>query len=122
MTGTSPARATGRPFWRRRRNPLRRHREVVEAWRVFAVWTEARLGGLCAGWAAGAAMDHMFAEPRAAVHLVSAELTENAAGSTPSGEGSPIVAGYDAGKAWVTVHWTTADGSARTGLDKGGSR
>ncbi|MFD7475281.1 hypothetical protein ACFV8Z_24775 [Streptomyces sp. NPDC059837] len=112
MTGKSPARATGGPFWRWRRNPLRRHSDVVEAWIVLAVWTVALLGGLVAGGAAGAAVGHTFAERRAALHMVPAELTQNAA------NGAPVVAGYDVGKVWVTVRWTYADGSAHTGLTK----
>ncbi|MFF4113231.1 Rv1733c family protein [Streptomyces sp. NPDC001714] len=112
MTGTSPGRVTGGPFWRWRRNPLRRPSDVVEAWVVLAVWAVTVVGGLLAGWAAGAAVDHMFAERRAALHVVSAELTENAA------NGAPVAAGYDVAKVWVTVRWTTTDGSVHTGLAK----
>ncbi|MFF4309452.1 hypothetical protein [Streptomyces sp. NPDC001507] len=118
MTGTSPGRLAGGPFWRLRRNPLRRHSDMVEAWVVLAVWTVTLVGGLLAGWWAGATVDHAFAERRAALHVVSAELTENGAGGTPAGGGSPVVAGYDAGKVWVTVRWTAADGSVHTGLAK----
>ncbi|MFD8725785.1 hypothetical protein ACFV2H_49625 [Streptomyces sp. NPDC059629] len=112
MARTSRAHVTTRPLWRWRRNPLRRHSDVVEAWIVLAVWTVTLLGGLLAGWAAGQAVDQTFAERRAAAHTVSAELTENAA------EGSPVVAGYDVGKVWVMVRWTAADGSTHTGLAK----
>ncbi|MBW8795449.1 MAG: hypothetical protein JF597_18195 [Streptomyces sp.] len=110
MSGTKPAHVTGGPFWRWRRSPLRRRSDVVEAWVVLAVWTVTLLGGLFAGWAAGAAVDHTFAERRAALHVVSAELTENAT------HGAPVVTGYDEGKVWVTVRWTAADGATHTGL------
>ncbi|MEV5952353.1 hypothetical protein AB0M11_01005 [Streptomyces sp. NPDC051987] len=112
MTRMRRAPVTGRPFWRWRRNPLRRPSDVVEAWIVLAVWTVALLGGLLAGAAAGAAVHRDFAERRAAVHPVSARLTENAAA------GSPVLTGYDVGKSWVTVRWTDAAGATRTGLAK----
>ncbi|MFD4602522.1 hypothetical protein ACFWPQ_31400 [Streptomyces sp. NPDC058464] len=112
MTRTRRVRTARRPFWRWRRNPLRRHSDVVEAWIVLAVWTLALLGGLLAGGAAGAAVHQSFTDRSAATHPVSARLTENAA------DGPPVVAGYDVGKAWVTVRWTAADGSTRTGLAK----
>ncbi|MER6084976.1 hypothetical protein [Streptomyces sp. NPDC001833] len=112
MTGTTPGRVAGGPFWRWRRNPLRRHSDVVEAWVVLAVWTVTLVGGLLAGWWAGATVDHTFAERRAALHVVSAELTENAK------SGTPVVAGYDVGKVWVTVRWTASDGSAHSGSAK----
>ncbi|MEW1777855.1 hypothetical protein [Streptomyces sp. NPDC086777] len=115
MTGTRSGRLVGGPFWRWRRNPLRRHSDVLEAWVVLAVWTATLVGGLLAGWWAGATVDHTFAERRSALHVVSAELTESGAGGTPSGGGSPLV-GDDAGKVWVTVRWTAADGSVHTGL------
>ncbi|WP_217552524.1 hypothetical protein [Streptomyces sp. GbtcB6] len=118
MTRTRRVRVTRRALWRWRRNPLRRHSDVVEAWIVLAVWTVALLGGLFAGGAAGAAVHRSFADRRAATHPVSARLTENAVGGTPAGGGSPVLAGYDVGKSWVTVRWTAADGSTRTGLAK----
>ncbi|WP_406443436.1 hypothetical protein OHB00_43465 [Streptomyces sp. NBC_00631] len=112
MTRTRRTPVTRRPLWRWRRNPLRRHSDVVEAWIVLAVWTVALLGGLLAGGAAGAAVHRNFADRRAAIHPVSARLTENAAA------GSPVLTGYDVGKSWVTVRWTDAAGTTRTGLAK----
>ncbi|MFJ9562681.1 hypothetical protein ACIRQQ_21865 [Streptomyces fuscichromogenes] len=110
MSRTRRVRPTRRPLWRWRRNPLRRHSDVVEAWIVLAVWTLALLGGLFAGAAAGGAVHQNLADRRAAVHPVSARLTEDAAA------GSPVLTGYDVGKSWVTVRWTGADGTVRTGL------
>ncbi|MFD8816543.1 hypothetical protein ACFV23_34940 [Streptomyces sp. NPDC059627] len=110
MSRTRSVRVTRRPLWRWRHNPLRRHSDVVEAWIVLAVWTVALLGGLFAGGAAGAAVHRSLDDRRAAVHPVSARLTEDAAA------GSPVLTGYDVGKSWVTVRWTTADGATRTGL------
>ncbi|MFF7468156.1 hypothetical protein [Streptomyces sp. NPDC008092] len=112
MSTTRGVRVTRRLLWRWRHNPLRRHSDVVEAWIVLAVWTVALLGGLLAGAAAGAAVLQNVADRRAAVHPVSARLTEDAA------RGAPVLDSYDVGKSWVTVRWTGADGSPRTGLAK----
>ncbi|MEU9276298.1 hypothetical protein AB0D87_20875 [Streptomyces sp. NPDC048342] len=112
MTSTCRVPVARRPLWRWRRNALRRHSDVVEAWIVLAVWAVALLGGLLAGGAAGTAVHRGFADRRAAIHQVSARLTGNAAA------GSPVLTGYDVGKSWVTVRWTDADGTTRTGLAK----
>ncbi|MEU2421069.1 hypothetical protein ABZ619_08500 [Streptomyces sp. NPDC007851] len=81
----------------------------MEAWIVLGLWGLAVVGGVLSGWGAARAVDHTFAERRAEVHTVSARLTENAA------DGTPVTAGYDTGMTWVTVRWTAADGSIRTG-------
>jgi hypothetical protein len=112
MPGKSRGTASRSRLWRWRRNPLRRHGDVVEAWIVLAVWALALIGGALVGWAAGRAVDQAFADRRAGVHAVSAELTENAA------DGSLIDSGYDIGRSWVTVRWTAADGSTHTGRAK----
>ncbi|MFJ9566204.1 hypothetical protein ACIRQQ_40000 [Streptomyces fuscichromogenes] len=110
MNRNSRRRRTTRSWcWRWRRNPLRRHSDVVEAWIVLSLWTLALVGGVLAGWAVAAAVDRTFADRRAGVHAVSAELTENAA------DGTFVPAGHDAGRMWVTVRWTAADGSVHTG-------
>ncbi|MEV7982241.1 hypothetical protein [Streptomyces sp. NPDC086519] len=113
QAGAGSRRRRGRSWWWRwRRNPLRRHSDVVEAWIVLAVWAVALLGGALSGWAVAQTVDHAFAERRADTRSVSAVLTEDAA------EGSPVTAGYDVGKTWVAVRWTAADGTVRTGRAK----
>ncbi|MFG2937014.1 hypothetical protein [Streptomyces sp. NPDC048282] len=99
-------------WWRWRRNPLRRHSDVVEGWVVLALWVLTLVGGALAGWAAAAGVDRTIADRWAGVHPVSAELTESAA------HGTPVIAGYDTGRTWVTVRWTAADGSVHTGRAK----
>lgn len=99
-------------WWRWRRNPLRRPSDVVEGWVVLALWVLTLVGGALAGWAAAAGVDRTIADRRAGVHTVSAELTESAA------HGTPVTAGYDIGRTWVTVRWTAADGTVHTGRAK----
>ncbi|MFJ9711033.1 hypothetical protein [Streptomyces sp. NPDC101234] len=112
MSDKIPGTASRSWLWRWRRNQLRRHGDVVEAWIVLAVWALALVGGALVGWAAAGAVDQTFAGRRAGVHAVSAELTENAT------EGPLVGSGYDVGKSWVTVRWTAADGSLHTGRAK----
>ncbi|MGW3132747.1 Rv1733c family protein [Streptomyces sp. NPDC001123] len=112
-TSVHSRRKRGRPwFWRWRRNPLRRRSDVVEAWIVFALWALALLGGVLSGWAVAQAVGQTFADRRADTRSVSAVLTENAA------DGSPVTAGYDVGRMWVTVRWAAADGTVHTGRAK----
>ncbi|MFK0160601.1 hypothetical protein ACIQVK_52260 [Streptomyces sp. NPDC090493] len=99
-------------FWRWRRSPLRRHSDLVEAWIVLALWVLALVGGALSGWGVAGAVDKTFADRRAAVHTVSAELTGDAA------DGTLVAAGYDFGKMRVTVRWKAADGSVHTGPAK----
>lgn len=98
-------------FWRWRHNPLRRPSDSVEAWIVLATWTIALVGGLLAGAAADAALQHSLAVRRAAVHAVSARLTRNVdSTANVSTDGGDTV--------WGTVRWTAADGSTHTGLTR----
>ncbi|MGW1747559.1 Rv1733c family protein [Streptomyces sp. NPDC002092] len=98
-------------FWRWRHNPLRRHSDCVEAWIVLATWIIALVGGLLAGSAADAAMQHSLAARRAAVHSVPAELTRNAdSTANVSTDGGTTV--------WGTVRWKAADGTTHTGLTR----
>ncbi|MFF7648041.1 hypothetical protein [Streptomyces canus] len=97
-------------LWRLRRNPLRRRSDRVETWIVLATWIAALAGGLLAGEAAGAAMEDGLAARRAAVHAVSATLTENAdEPPAPAGDGT-------GGTVQAKVRWTAPDGSVRTGV------
>ncbi|MFI9808687.1 hypothetical protein ACIHEJ_30755 [Streptomyces sp. NPDC052301] len=108
MTRTPPTTVTRVRLWRWRRNPLRRHSDVVEAWIVLTTWVFAVLGGVLAGLAAAQSADAAFSARRAQVHAVAAVVTDDAARTQATGTG------YDDGRVWVTVRWTDADGSVHT--------
>ncbi|QOV34016.1 hypothetical protein IM697_28065 [Streptomyces ferrugineus] len=100
-------------LWRWRRNPLRRRSDVVEAWIVLVGWTVALIGGLLAGQAVAASVDHTLAARRAEAHPVSAVLTQDASADSSL---AAVETGDD--RVWVKVRWTAADGSAHTGRAK----
>ncbi|MFF5187662.1 hypothetical protein ACFY30_28515 [Streptomyces sp. NPDC000345] len=108
MAGTRRTTTTGVRLWRWRRNPLRRRSDVVEARIVLATWTLALLGGAFAGQAAATAVDRDIAARRADVHPVAAVLLEDAAKIPPT------TTGFDDGRVWARVRWTTADGVTHT--------
>ncbi|MFF4833509.1 hypothetical protein [Streptomyces sp. NPDC001315] len=109
MRKTPPTTVARVRLWRWRRNPLRRHSDVVEAWIVLGTWILVLVGGAFAGLTAAQAVDSAFAARRAQVHAVSAVLTDDAARTPPAGTG------YDDGRVWATVRWTDADGSVHQG-------
>ncbi|WP_405539737.1 hypothetical protein OG787_47465 [Streptomyces sp. NBC_00075] len=114
MARTRRAKATRVWFWRWRHNALRRHSDVVEARIVLATWILALLGGTLLGQAAAEGLDHSLADRRTAAHAVTAVLTEDAS-KIP-----PVTTGFDDGKVWAKVRWTTTDGvthTARTKVD-----
>jgi hypothetical protein len=95
-------------LWRWRRNPLRRHSDVVEAWIVLATWVLVVVAGVLAGLLAAQAAASAYSARQAQVHPVSAVIT---------GEASPTPAtatGYDDGRVWATVRWTDPDGTVHT--------
>ncbi|MBL1108568.1 hypothetical protein JK361_28950 [Streptomyces sp. 5-8] len=108
MTRTPPTTVTRVRLWRWRRNPLRRHSDVVEAWIVLAGWVLALVAGVVAGLVAVQTSESAFAARQARVHPVSAVLTDGAA-RTPATGG-----GYDDGRVWAAVRWTDRDGSVHT--------
>ena len=107
MAGPAPAKLTPVRLWHWRRNPLRRHSDVVEGWIVLAVWMFAILAAVVAGAMAAQAVGRSIQ-----VHAVSAVLTD-AAARTPADTG-----GYDDGRVWAAVRWTDADGSVHRGQAK----
>ncbi|MQY36595.1 hypothetical protein SRB17_45970 [Streptomyces sp. RB17] len=109
MTRTPPTTAHRVRFRRWRRNPLRRHCDVVEGWGVLVARLLALIGGALAGTLAAQVTDAAFAARTAPVHAVSAVLTDDAA-KTPV-----TVGGHDAGRVWAAVRWTEPDGSVHTG-------
>ncbi|KUN01202.1 hypothetical protein AQI95_32555 [Streptomyces yokosukanensis] len=108
MTRTPPTTVTRVRLWRWRRNPLRRHSDVVEAWIVLATWVLAVLGGAVGGLLAAHSADAAFSARQARVHPVSAALTGGVANDPTSG------GGYDDGRVWATVRWTDAHGAVHT--------
>jgi hypothetical protein len=108
MTRTPPTKVTRVRLWRWRRNPLRRHSDVVEAWIVLAGWVLALVAGVFAGVVAARVSESAFAARQAQLHTVSAVLTDDAARTPPAG------GGYDDGRVWAPVRWTDADGSVHT--------
>jgi hypothetical protein len=95
-------------MWRWRRNPLRRHSDVVEAWIVLAGWVLALVVGVLAGLWAAQYSQSAFAARLAQVRPVPAVLTDDAARSPSSGRG------YDDGRVWAAVRWTDPDGVVHT--------
>ncbi|MFF7132342.1 hypothetical protein ACFZBZ_08345 [Streptomyces sp. NPDC008196] len=112
MAGTRRTRVKRKLLWRWRRNPLRRRSDRVETWIVLVTWIVALAGGLLAGEAAGSAMEDDLTTRRAAVHSVSAVLTENA-DRTPA-----VTADGTGGTVRAKVRWTAPDGSTRTGVTR----
>ncbi|MGW0996878.1 Rv1733c family protein [Streptomyces sp. NPDC002520] len=108
MTRTPPTTVTRVRLWRWKRNPLKRHCDVVEAWIVLATWLLAVAAGVFTGQDAAHSMDATFSARRAEVHPVSAVLTEAAARTTPTDNG------YEDGRVWAAVRWTAADGTVHT--------
>ncbi|MFJ4525509.1 hypothetical protein ACIP4Y_31910 [Streptomyces sp. NPDC088810] len=108
MTRTPPTTVTPVRLWRWRRNPLKRHSDVVEAWIVLAGWLLALVAGIFAGVVAAQASESAFAARLSQVHPVAAVLTDDAARTPAAGSG------YDDGRVWAAVRWTDADGSVHT--------
>ncbi|MGW3652893.1 Rv1733c family protein [Streptomyces sp. NPDC000878] len=112
MARTHRAKVTRVRLWRWRHNALRRHSDVVEARIVFATWTLALLGAAFAGQTAAEGADQGLTERRAAVHTVTVVLAEDASRIPPT------TTGFDDGKVWAQVRWTTVDGVTHTARTK----
>ncbi|MFF8941534.1 hypothetical protein ACF1A5_04470 [Streptomyces sp. NPDC014864] len=108
MSGTRGTRRTGRRLWRWRRNPLRRHDDVVEAWVLLVMWVVIVVGGAIAGAVTALAADQEFARQRADRQAVRAVLLTD----VPLGTSS---AGSESYRAPGQVRWTAPDGTTRTG-------
>ncbi|WP_405541472.1 hypothetical protein OG478_03600 [Streptomyces phaeochromogenes] len=93
--------------WRWRRNPLRRHSDVIEAWVVLAGWILALVSGLWTGLGTANAVERAADQQRAERRTVSAVLAEGAEDKAPARAMSDH-------RVWATVHWTAPDGSMRT--------
>ncbi|MFB7993049.1 hypothetical protein ACFC4G_09480 [Streptomyces sp. NPDC056002] len=111
MTRTPPVKASSLT-WRWRRNSLRRHSDVVEAWLVLVIWLLVVAAGVLAGVLVVRAVGSAFSAQAARAHSVPAVLTGHAAGT------GAITGGYDDGRVWAAVRWTGADGAVHTGRAK----
>ncbi|WP_441349332.1 Rv1733c family protein [Streptomyces sp. HG99] len=96
--------------WRWRRNPLRRHSDVVEASIVLATWATAVVGGAAAGVVAARAVDGTVRHDRAERRPVSAVMVRSA----PSGM-RDLATGLEYDQVAAKVRWTDGSGTLRTG-------
>ncbi|MYW45353.1 hypothetical protein [Streptomyces sp. SID161] len=108
MTRTPPTTVARVRLWRWRRNPLRRHSDVVEAWIVLAGWVLALAVGILAGLVAARTSASGFTARQARVHPVSAVVTSDAARTPAASDG------YGDDRVWAVVRWTDRDGSVHT--------
>ncbi|MGW4043484.1 Rv1733c family protein [Streptomyces sp. NPDC004721] len=107
MSGRTGRGRTRRRLWRWRRNPLRRHEDIVEAWAILVTWVVIVVGGAVAGTVAARATGQELAWQRADRHPVRAVLFTAAPAATPTENAS-----YQAP---AKVRWTGPDGTTRTG-------
>ncbi|MFL1897784.1 hypothetical protein ACJWDR_01620 [Streptomyces tauricus] len=96
--------------WRWRRNPLRRHSDVVEAWVVLVTWVLATAGGVTAGAVTAQGMENALTRSRAERQEVPAVLLETA----PAGL-RDVTTGATYSRVRAQVRWTDGDGTVRTG-------
>lgn len=89
-------------LWRWRRNSLRRHSDVVEAWAVLVTILLVAVGMPLAGLLTAVTVSDVLAHQRQERHRTVAVLTEDA--------------GYYAAGTYnlATVRWTAPDGAVRT--------
>ncbi|WP_329241501.1 hypothetical protein OG223_02205 [Streptomyces sp. NBC_01478] len=92
--------------WRWRRNELRRHSDVVEAWIVLAAWAFATAGGAVAGVAGAQAVANAQAKDGAERRPAAAVLLR----TVPRG----ARAAADYNRVRAEVRWTDAQGTVRT--------
>ncbi|MFJ9898362.1 hypothetical protein ACIQPR_34000 [Streptomyces sp. NPDC091280] len=96
--------------WRLRRNELRRHSDLVEAWIVLAAWSLATAGGVFAGVTGAHSMDAAQARDRAERRPVTATLVDIAPGGARD-----VTTGAAYGQVKGEVRWSDAHGTVRTG-------
>ncbi|MFJ9733368.1 hypothetical protein ACIRUL_18760 [Streptomyces sp. NPDC101171] len=99
-------------LWRWRRNALRRHSDVVEAWIVLGVWLLVLVGGAVVGLVTARTVDSDLAARRARAHPVAAVVTD-VTPVTPA-----ATSARDDGWVWVAVRWTDAAGSVHQARTK----
>ncbi|MFE4413036.1 hypothetical protein [Streptomyces sp. NPDC056821] len=107
MSGRTGRGHTRRRLWRWRRNPLRRHEDIVEAWAILVMWVVIVVGGAVAGTVAARAAGQELAWQRADRQPVRAVLLTAAPAATPTENAS-----YQAP---AKIRWTGPDGTTRTG-------
>ncbi|GAA5028671.1 Rv1733c family protein [Streptomyces siamensis] len=104
--------------WRWRRNPLRRHSDVVEARIVLAAWAAAIVGGAVGGAVVAQAVAGAVEHDRMGRRPVSAVMVSDA----PSGT-RDVTTGVKYDHVTAKVRWTDSHGVLRTDQTtvKGGS-
>ncbi|MEV5845324.1 hypothetical protein AB0M32_25470 [Streptomyces sp. NPDC051985] len=108
MTRTPAAALTPVRLWHWRRNPLRRHSDVVEGWIVAAFWVLALACGVLSGVVAAQVTDATSAARLSHLREVTAVVTDDTAPS-PAGSGR-----FDDEWVRATVRWTDPDGTVHT--------
>lgn len=111
-------------LWRRRRSPLRRRSDVVEAWAGVAAVVLTLLVGPALGWTAGSlaheALRETVRDQHLHRHLVTATALAPVSGSA-DGDGHEGGGGHEGGAGRdgyrrVLARWRGPDGLERTGL------
>ncbi|MGQ4388659.1 Rv1733c family protein [Streptomyces sp. SAS_270] len=102
---------TTKRLWRWRRNPLRRHDDIAEAWIVLAMWVVIAVGGAIAGLVTAHAAAEEFAHQRAERHSVQAVLLSAVPQDAPTVKAS-------GNRVLAKVRWTSPDGTARSGYTR----
>ncbi|MGW2449183.1 Rv1733c family protein [Streptomyces sp. NPDC001675] len=91
------------PLWRWRRNPLRRHTDVLEAWFLLAVWALVVVGGTLVGLVTARAAGQSFDRQRTERTQVRAVLLTDAPRTAVAGTGGDLTS--------ARVRWTAPDGT-----------
>ncbi|MEV0220388.1 hypothetical protein [Streptomyces sp. NPDC050704] len=105
MRKTERTKVRGR---RRRRNPLRRHSDVVEARIVLGAWALAVVGGTAAGVIGATAMEDTDERQRAQLRPVSAVVADAPGGT------HDLATGAAYSRVLADVRWTDSNGTVRT--------
>ncbi|MER0484680.1 hypothetical protein ABR737_41240 [Streptomyces sp. Edi2] len=97
-------------LWRRRRNPLKRRSDIVEAWAALPALLVLSIAAPAAGIATCAALQDYAAHQRASIHRIMAVVQQDGS-SLPDGSAGdgkvPLVQ--------APVRWKAPDGSTHTG-------
>ncbi|MFJ4200841.1 hypothetical protein ACIP2Y_14595 [Streptomyces sviceus] len=103
------AQRTKIPGWRWRRNPLRRHSDVVEARIILATWTAAVIGGAAVGAVVAQTVDDAAQHDRAGRRPMAAVMVRTAPSATRD-----VAAGVTYDHVPAEVRWTDSGGTVRT--------
>ena len=96
-------------WWRWRRNPLRRHSDVVEARIILGTWAAAVVGGAAVGAVVAQAVDGAIQHDHAERRLVTAVMVRGAPSATQD-----VATGVTDDHVTAEVRWTDTGGTVRT--------